>query len=126
MSHGKSGLNSVFRHGENLVLDILVGVAEDFVKAVADLLRVDRNLVIGDGKLVQMQQIPVQPLPIGLPEGIVGLAFLVGDDPLLLCVDKEDPPGLQAGFFHYMGCRNVQDADFGCQDEPVVIRDVIA
>ena len=126
MSHGKSGLNSVFRHGENLVLDILVGVAEDFVKAVADLLRVDRNLVIGDGKFIQMQQISVQPLPVGLPEGVVGLTFLIGDDPLLPGVDQEDPPGLQAGFFYNAGSRNIQDADLRGQYEPVVIRDVIA
>ena len=31
MSHGKSRLHSVFRHGENLVLHILIGVPKDFV-----------------------------------------------------------------------------------------------
>ena len=86
----------------------------------------DRNLVIGDGKFIQMQQISVQPLPVGLPEGVVGLTFLIGDDPLLPGVDQEDPSGLQTGFFHNAGGRNVQDTYLGCQDEPLVIRDVIA
>ena len=100
MSHGKGGLHSVFRHGKDLVLHILIGIAEHLVEPVADLLGVDRDLVIGDRKLVQMQQISVQPFPVGPPVGIVGLALLVGDDPLLLSVDQQDPAGLQAGFFY--------------------------
>ena len=126
MPHGKSRLHGIFRHGKDLVLHILVGVAEHLVEPVADLLGMDRNLVIGNGKLVQMQQISVQPFPVGLPAGIVGLALLIGDDPLLPGVDQEDPPGLQAGFFYNAGSRNIQDADLRGQYEPVVIRDVIA
>ena len=126
MPHGKSRLHGIFRHGKDLVLHILVGVAEHLVEPVADLLGVNRDLVIGDRKLVQMQQISVQPFPVGPPVGIVGLALLVGDDPLLLSVDQQDPAGLQAGFFYNTGCRNIQDADLGGQDEAVVIRDVIA
>ena len=126
MPHGKSRLHGIFRHGKDLVLHILVGVAEHLVEPVADLLGVNRDLVIGDRKLVQMQQISVQPFPVGPPVGIVGLALLVGDDPLLLSVDQQDPAGLQAGLFYNTGCRNIQDADLGGQDEPVVIRDVIA
>ena len=56
----------------------------------------------------------------------MGLALLIGNDPLLLSVDQEDPSGLQAGFFYDLFCRNIQHADLGGQDETVVIRDVIA
>ena len=126
MSHGKGRLDSVFRHGQDLVLHVLIGIAEDLVEPVADLLAVDRDLVVGDRKLVQMQEVPVQPLAVGHPASIVGLALLVGADPLLLRVDQEDPSGLQAGFFYDMSRRNIQDPDLGGQDETIVIGDVIA
>ena len=48
MAHGSSCFNAVFRHGKDLPLHILIGVAEDSVKLVTKLLLVCRDLLVRD------------------------------------------------------------------------------
>ena len=111
VAHGKGRFHSVFRHGKDLVLDVLIGVAENLVQPVAHLLGMNRDLAVGDLKVRQMEKVAVQPLPVGASAGIVGLALLVGDDPLLFRVHKKDPAGLQARFFDDALRLDVQHTD---------------
>ena len=111
VAHGKGRLHAVFRHGKDLVFDVLIGVAENFVQPVSHLLRVNRDLAVGDLKVRQMEEIAVQPFPVGASSGVVGLALLVGDDPLLFRVHQEDPAGLEAGFLDDALRLDVQNAD---------------
>ena len=55
VSHGERGLHAVFRHGENLVFDVFIGVTEHLVKSVSDFLRMYRNLSVGDRQCLQVQ-----------------------------------------------------------------------
>ena len=112
VAHGEGRLHAVFRHGKDLVLDVLIGVAEDFIQPVAHLLGVDGNLAVGDLKVREVEEIAVQPLPVGASAGVVGLALLVGDDPLLFRVNQKDPAGLEAGFLDDALGLDVQNADF--------------
>ena len=111
VAHGQGRFHSVFRHGQDLVLYVLIGIAENLVQPVAHLLRVNRDLAVGDLKVRQMEEIAVQPFPVGASAGVVGLALLVGDDPLLFRVHQEDPAGLETGFLDDALRLDVQNAD---------------
>ena len=111
VAHGEGRLHAVFRHGKDLVLDVLIGVSKNLVQPVAHLLCVNRDLAVGDLKVRQMEEIAVQPFPVGASAGVVGLALLVGDDPLLFRVHQEDPAGLEAGFLDDALRFDVQNAD---------------
>ncbi len=126
VSHGCRGLHAVLCHRKNVVTDILVGIAENLVQLVPQLLIVGRDLLVRNRKTGQMQKISVQPLTVRLTARIAALAFFIRDDLFLLCVHQKDASGLQAGFLHDVLRRDVQNTDLGRQDQTVVIRDVIA
>ena len=77
VTHGERRLHAVLCHRDDLILDVLIGVTEDLVQPVAHLLSVNRDLAVGDLKVRQMEEIAVQPFPVGAPAGIVGFALLV-------------------------------------------------
>ena len=111
VSHGERGFHAVFRHGQDLVFDILVCVAEHLVKAVPDILRVHGDLPVGNRKSIQMQKISVQPFAVRTSARVIGLALLVGDDPLLFCIHQKDAPGFQASLLYDVLRRDIQYAD---------------
>ena len=125
VSHRESGLHAVFRHGKDLVLDILIGVSEDLVETVPDLLGMNGDLPVGNSKGVQVQKVPVQPLAVRTSARVVGLALLIGDDPLLLCIHQQNASRLKAGFLYDALRRDIQNAHLRRQNQTVVIRDVI-
>ena len=100
VTHRKCGLHAVLRHGENLVLDILVGIAEHLVKAVSDDLRVHGDLPVGDRECIQVQKVPVQPFAVRASSRIIRFTLLIGDDPLLSCVHQKNTAGFESRLFH--------------------------
>ncbi len=96
VSHRSRRLHAVFRHGQNSAADILVGIAEYLVQLIPQELIVGRNLLVGNRKLREMQQIPVQPFAVGLMSRVAALTFLIGNDLLLLGIHQKNPPRLES------------------------------
>ena len=123
-AHGGGRLRAVFRHGDDGLLDLLVGIAEGLVELVAHLLRVGLHLVVRDRQILKVHEILVEPLAVGALRGIVVLELGVVDQALLPGVQKEHPPGTETGLLHHVLRRNVQHADLGGEDQIVVLRAV--
>ena len=111
VSHGKRRLHAVFRHWQDLVLDVLIRVAEHFIEAVPDILCVHGDLPVGDRERIKMQKISVQPFTVRTSAGVIRLALFVGDDPLLIRIHQKDAPGLQTRLLHNVLRRDVQYTD---------------
>ena len=126
MAHGDRALDPIFSHRKDLLLHILVGVSEHLVQAVPHLLAVDPDLPVRDRHLGQMEEITVQPLPVGMGSGIHLLALIIGNDPLLFRIHQQDPARLQPGAHLDMRRIDVQHAHLRRQDQPAGIRHVIA
>ena len=126
VAHGHGRLHAVLRHGKDPALHILVGIAEHFVEAVAHLLGVDRDLAVGDREIRKMNEVPVQPLAVGASRGVVGLALLVGDDPLLSCVHEKDAPRLEPRLFDDVLRLDLQNAHLRREYQTIIVCDVIA
>ncbi len=91
MTHRYSRFDSILRHRQNGVLYVSVRISEDLVQPVTDLLRIERDLLIRDIQIMQIQKILGQPLSVGGVLRILHLALLVGDHTLLIGIDKQDP-----------------------------------
>ena len=112
VAHGHGRLHAVLRHGKDPALHVLVSVTEYLVEAVAHLLGVDRDLAVGDREIGKVQEVPVKPLAVGASRGVVGLALLVGDDPLLPGVHEKDASRLEPRFSDDVLRLDIQDAHF--------------
>ena len=95
MPHGAGGFHSVLRHRKNFIPHILVGIAKHFVQLIPHLLRMLRNLLIGDLQIFQIKKMLIQPLAVGTAAGIIFLALLIGNDPLLDRVDQQNAARLK-------------------------------
>ncbi len=110
-SHGGGGFRPGTGHGKDLVLHVFLRVAEHLVQLVTLLLCVHARFPVRGRKILQVNQIQVQPFTVGIPAGIVGLEFLIRHDPLLLCVDHQHLAGFQPRFFHNVRRIQVKDAN---------------
>ena len=72
-AHGGCRLGAVPGHGEDGVLDLLIGVAEGLVQPVPQFLGVGLHPLVGDGEVLQIDQMGVQPLAVGLLGGVAVL-----------------------------------------------------
>ena len=103
MPHGSCRFIPVLRHGKQLVLHLLVGVAEGAVKLVPKVLAVYRRTMIRQRDVLQTLQVPVQPLAEGTARRVVTLALFVRQNALFLRVHQQHPPGHEPALFHDMG-----------------------
>ena len=126
MSHGTGRLCPVFRHRQDLVPDILIGIAENLVQAVAHFLRMHRNLPVRNRKLRQMEQVLVKPLSVRMKAGIIALALFIRQDLPLLCVRHQEFSRLKAGLLHDVGRVMLQHPHLGGQDQPSGVSDIVA
>ena len=62
--HRGDGFRPVSRQREDRLLDILIGVAECLVQLVPQQLRMLFHLLVRDGQILQMDQMPVQPFSV--------------------------------------------------------------
>ena len=112
-------------HGQDGVLHLLVGISEGTVQPVPGLLGMRGDLRIWDGQIVQLHQILVQPLAVGLAGGVVFLDLVIVQHLPLLRIDQEHPAGTQTVLLHDMGLVQIQHAHFGSQDQPVVVHEIV-
>ncbi len=77
MAHGHGWLIAIGSHRQDLFLDILIGIAEDFIQAVTFFLRVHLYFMIRNFEIMQVQQVEVKPLAIGLAAGIILFQFCI-------------------------------------------------
>lgn len=73
-----------------------------------------------------MEQIPVQPLAIGLAGGIAGFELIIPYDAALPGVHQEDLTRLQTGFFYNLVWRQLQHPHLGGENELAVAGNVVA
>ena len=125
-AHGGGGLGAVPGHGEDGVLDLLIGVAEGLVQPVPQLLGVGLHPLVGDGEVLQIDQMGVQPLAVGLLAGVAALQLAVVHQAALPQVGQQHPAGLEPGFLHDFFGGNIQYAHLGGQNELVTVGEVPA
>ena len=100
VAHRRGLLDAVLRHREDHGLHVLVAVAEDLIEAVTHLLRVRRDLPVRDLQVLDVKEVPVEPLTVRLTCRIGFLALLVRDDALRLRVDEQHTARLESGLLH--------------------------
>ena len=121
-THGGNRFRTAARHGKNLVLDFFIGITEGFVEFVPELLRVLFHLQVGNGQILQMNQVRIQPFTIGTLRGIAALQFIITDQTLCFRVHQQHLSGLETGLFHNVCGIDVQNTNFGREDHVVVFR----
>ena len=82
--------------------------------------------VLDPGQILEIDEVLVEPLPVGVLRGPALLQLLVGDDAALGRVDEKHPPRLQAALVQDVLRLDVEHADLGTHDHAVVGGDVVA
>ena len=119
-SHRPDRLLRSLGHRGHEELDVLAGVAER-------LLALEQGLVRGRLGVPVRRKVPEPDLGLVEPplprarRGELGLELLVADDAALLEVDEQHPARLEPPLAHDPGLRDVEHADLGGHDEPMVI-----
>ena len=126
MPHGSYGFRGVGGHRQDLLLYVLVGIAEHSVQAIAHFLTVGRNLLVRDLKLCQLQQIQGKPLTIRIFFGILLLAFLIQNQAAFFGIDEQDFAGLETRLLDNVRRVNIQHPDLGGQNQTMIIGNVIS
>ena len=123
--HGGGGLCPGAGHGQNGVLHILIGVAKRLLHLGTALRGIALHPLVGDGQILQLHQVPVQPFPVGIAGGVALFDLPVVDNAPRRCIHQQHFSRLQAGFAHNMGGVDVQHPHLGGQDQPAVIGDIV-
>ncbi len=122
-AHGADRLGARLGHGREDDPQLFLGVAEGLLAAG------DRGVGVHDvlalGQVGEVDEAGVQPFPIGVFGGEAGLDLVVLDDAVLLGVDEEHPAGLEAALADDLGGVDVEDADFGGEDDEAVVGDPV-
>ena len=79
---------------------------------------------VRNGKLPQVDQMRIQPLAVGLPDGVRLLQFAVIHQTSLAQVRKQHPPRLEPGFLYDLLRRDIQYAYLGGQNQLLIIREI--
>ena len=124
-SHGSDGLCAFFSHGKDRSTDILVSIAEGFLKLCKLISRVGLHSLVRDMQIMETYQISVQPLAVGLSECIGGLYLIVLNDASLLSVGKEHFSGAEAVFLNYLVRRYIDTACLRGKNEIPVTCDAV-
>ena len=123
-AHRAQRLGAGAGHGLDQDLELLGGVAED--PLAVDDRAVGPQLVGPEGQAVQLDQLGVQPLLVGVGGGQAGLELVVADDAALGRVDQEHAAGLEAALVHDPGRVDVEHAHLRGHDDQVVGGDPVA
>ena len=125
-AHGSGRLGTGPGHGQDQLLDFLVFVAKDLLQAGQLLAGVAGDLDVGDLQVLQPDQIPVDPLAVGLAAGVVFLQLLVIHDLALDGIHQQHFAGAQAVFHQNVVRGAGQHAHLRGQDHPAVLGDIVA
>ena len=112
------------RHRRQDDPQVLVRVAEGLLPAQHGLVA-ERRRIRRRREVLDVDQVPGQPLAVRVRPGEIALDLLVGHDPALHGVDEEDAPGMQALLDQDVLGRDIQHADLGRHDHQVVLRHVV-
>ena len=121
-THGGNGLRAGFRHRQDGVLYILIGITKGLVQLIPQLLAVLLHLEIGDRQILQVHQVGVQPFAVGALLGVSSLDFLVFDQTLLYRIDQQHTARLKAGFLYDIRGGQIQNANFGGENQIIIPR----
>ena len=124
-AHSGGGLRPGAGHGEDGVPHVLIGIAEGLLEPGKLLPAPGLHPVVGDGQVGEVDQVPVQPLPVGLPGGVGLLELVIADEPPLAGVHQQHPAGPEPGFLHHLLRRDVQHPHLGGEDEAAVRRQIV-
>ena len=124
-SHRSDRFRALLGHRGDEDAQVLLRVAERALAAQHGLTR--RPGVRRRGRQgVDVHQLLLEPLGVGMLGGELLLDLFVVDDAPLGGVDEEDAAGAQAILDPHVLRRDVQDADLGRHDDHVVVGDVVA
>ena len=87
---------------------------------------VGKSRILARGQILELDQVLLEPLPVGLGLGEALLDLLVGNDAAFLGIDKKDASGLEAALRRHLLGGYVENADLGRHDDEVVLRHVVA
>ena len=124
-AHGGDLLGAGAGHGQNGIVDVLIGVAEGLVELLPLSLGIHGHLFVGHRQLLQPHQVLIQPLAVGLPGRKGGLALLVGDDRFAHRVHQKHLARLEPGLAEDVFRRNVQHAHLGGEHQAAVFCNVV-
>ena len=118
-SHRADGLLGVPGHRCHQHLEFFKGVSEQ-------LLALDRCSLLGyfplnRGKVVEVDQVPVQPGLVGVGGDQFGLDLVVADDSSPDSVDEEHPSRLEPSFLNDLRRGDVEDADLAGHDDQTIV-----
>ena len=131
--HGQGGIDAhrpqriqgVEDGGDHRRHDVFIGVSEGFL-LLQEILADRGILYIDRGELREIDDVGLDPLGIGMKFGDFRLDLFIRNDPFGVRIDQKHLPGFKPPFaFDVFGIQ-VDDADFGRQDHPVVVGDDIA
>ena len=115
-------------HGQDDFVHVFLGIAEDlflFLQVIGD-----DGIAVGDvlarHEIVEVDDMFFVPFMVGVFRGDFMLDFVVVDDALFIRIDEEHLARFQAAFIEDVFRRDVDDADFGTYDDPVVAGDIVA
>ena len=126
VAHGRRRFGAVAGHGENGVLDILIGVGKSLLQSGPVIAVQGDGLLVGDGQVLEGHQMLVQPLAVGQPGGIGAFQLVVLDDFSLDRIHQQHFAGLEAGFADHGLRRNIQNAHLGRQNQRLILGYIVA
>ena len=125
-AHGAAGLSALLGHRQQNGVDLLVAVAEGLFQAGQLVGGVGGDLAVGDLQVPQLDQVPVDPLAVGLAAGVVFLQLLVVHHFALDGVHQQHFAGAQTVLYQDVVGGTFQHAHLRGQDHPAVLGDVVA
>ena len=120
-AHGAGRLGAVLCHGDHDVAHIFVAVAKSLLQTDQIFLAVRGNLLIGHLQILHPDQVPVQPLSVGLAGGVGGFQLVVIHQLALDRVHQQHFARAQPVFAQNVLRGNVQHAHFAGQNQPAVL-----
>ena len=111
-THGCDSLSAVLRHCKDRSLYILIGITKRFLETGAFLFRILRNIFVRDRKILQLNQIAVQPLSVRFLVRVFLFQFLIVNNSSRNRVNKKHLTRMQAFLHKDLGRINVQHSYF--------------
>ena len=125
-THGPNGLAAVEGHGAYAVAVLLIGIAEGHLQPGAVLPAQRGHRLVGNLQVVELHQVAVQPLPVGLLPGVPFLDLLVRVHPALHGIHQQHLPGVQPLLGDDLVLRDGEHSHLRGENEPPVTGDIVA
>ena len=111
MAHGNGGFGAIFGSFGDIGFNLLIAIPENLIKPITLLLRVDFHLAVRYCQIFQMNQMRIEPFPIGMCRRVEFLALLIGYNSLTDRINEQHSSGREPRFLHDMLRGYVEHAD---------------